>query len=61
MVEYGVAKRLCDWTKKEIKKHFEEVCEVVSEPRYVCRECARSASQPQYLCEPKKMEPPKKE
>lgn len=61
VVECGMAKTLCDWTRKDIKKHFEEMCEIVSEPRYVCRECARCARLPQFLCEPKKVVPPEKE
>jgi hypothetical protein len=50
-----MAKTLCDWTKKEIKKHFEEVCEIVADPRYVCRKCGRCAHFPRFLCEPKKV------
>jgi hypothetical protein len=50
-----MAKTLCDWTKKDIKKHFDEVCQIVSNPRFVCRECARCAHSPQFLCEPKKV------
>ena len=56
-----MAKTLCDWTRKDIKKPFDALCEIVSEPRYVCRECARCARLPQFLCEPKKVVPPEKE
>jgi hypothetical protein len=56
-----MAKTLCDWTKKEIKKHFEEVCEIVVDPRYVCRKCGRCAHFPRFLCEPKKVATREKE
>ena len=60
-VGWVVAKTLCDWTKKEIKKHFEEVCEIVVDPRYVCRKCGRCAHFPRFLCEPKKVATREKE
>ena len=60
-VGWGVGKTLCDWTKKEIKKHFEEVCEIVADPRYVCRKCGRCAHFPRFLCEPKKVATREKE
>jgi hypothetical protein len=52
-----MAKTLCDWTKKDIKKHFDELSVIVTAPRYLCRKCARCAHFPRYLCEPKKVDP----
>lgn len=50
-----MAKTLCDWKKKDIEKHFDELCEILSQPRYVCRKCARCAHSSRYLCKPRKM------
>lgn len=50
-----MAKTLCDWTTKDIKKHFDELCEIVAKPRYTCRKCARCAECSRFLCEPKKI------
>jgi len=50
-----VAKTLCDWKKKDVEKHFEELCAMVADPRYVCRKCARCAHFPRFLCKPKKV------
>lgn len=58
MYARAVAKTLCDWTKKDIRKHFDVLAEVLAQPRYVCRKCARCAHFPRYLCKPKKLKAP---
>ncbi|HEY5791902.1 MAG TPA: hypothetical protein VIS74_01300 [Chthoniobacterales bacterium] len=47
-----MSKTLCDWSKSDIEKHFDKLCELVQEPRFVCRKCARSARSSKSLCKP---------
>jgi hypothetical protein len=56
-----MAKTLCDWTSKDIKKHFEELSLLVAKPHFVCRKCARCAESSKLLCEPKKRHLSKKD
>jgi hypothetical protein len=48
-----MGKSLCDWSKKDIEKHFEELCRVTADPRFTCRKCARSAHEARHLCKPR--------
>jgi len=48
-------KSLCDWHKTEIEKHFSELVEIISQPRYLCKKCARAAKKKQFLCKPEKL------
>jgi len=48
-----MGKTLCDWSKKDIEKHFEELCRLTADPRFVCRKCARSARDADQLCKPR--------
>lgn len=43
---------LCKWDKDEIKNSLKELKKIVREPRFVCRKCARAASEEGYLCKP---------
>lgn len=51
-------KTLCDWSEKDISKKFDDLSELVSNARYVCRHCARAANKKAALCEPKKLAAP---
>lgn len=46
-------KKLCDFKPKEIEKKFDEFCELVARPKYVCTHCGRAASSEKRLCDPK--------
>lgn len=46
-------KQLCDWSKKDLRERFEELRELVVEPRYACTKCGRAACEKQWLCKPK--------
>jgi len=48
-----MAKTLCDWSKKDIEKHWEALCKLVENPKFICRKCARSASIAKVLCKPR--------
>lgn len=48
-------KTLCDWSEKDIAKKLDELNAIVSDPRYVCRRCARAAGRKAALCKPKKL------
>lgn len=47
-----MAKNLCKWGKKAIKKKFDEYTEIVRDPRFVCMKCGRVASKKKWLCKP---------
>ena len=46
-------KTLCDWSRKDISKKSAKLATIVSDPKYVCKKCARAAIEEKYLCEPK--------
>ena len=48
-----MSKTLCDWSKSDIDKHFDKLSELVREPRFACRKCARSAHDSKSLCKPR--------
>jgi tRNA C32,U32 (ribose-2'-O)-methylase TrmJ len=47
-----MARTLCEWKKSEIVDDIEELAEIVRDPRFVCRKCARSAHKDKHLCKP---------
>ncbi len=54
-----MAKTLCDWSKRELEKHPDKLWELVRDPRYYCRKCARSANTAKVLCKPRPLPVPK--
>lgn len=48
-------KTLCEWDKKEIEKKSVELIKVISNAKYFCKKCARSANDKDVLCKPKKI------
>lgn len=50
-----MAKSLCDWTKKDIEHHADELERLLREPRFYCRKCARCACVSKVLCKPQRM------
>ena len=51
------SKPLCKWDKDDIKDNFKELKKIVSEPRYLCRKCARVAKKEEWLCKPEELNP----
>ncbi len=49
-----MGKTLCEWSKKDIEKHFAELCDLTADPRFICRKCARSAHEARHLCKPRR-------
>lgn len=45
-----MAKSLCKWKKKDIEKNLSELTHIVNKPRFVCKDCARSAHDKGHLC-----------
>ncbi len=43
-------KPLCKWGKKKIQAHFDEVAEIISNPKFICKKCGRIAGNKKYLC-----------
>jgi hypothetical protein len=50
-----MGKTLCDWSKKDLEKHADELAKIVRDPRFYCRKCARSAHSSKVLCKPRKL------
>jgi len=47
-----MAKSLCKYRRVEIADQFAMISKLISEPKYICSSCARSASDKAYLCKP---------
>jgi hypothetical protein len=45
-------KKLCKWKKKRIQKRRHELLEMLAEPTWMCRKCARAADTAERLCKP---------
>uniref|UniRef100_Q3ASP4 Uncharacterized protein n=1 Tax=Chlorobium chlorochromatii (strain CaD3) TaxID=340177 RepID=Q3ASP4_CHLCH len=52
MKKSAIKKALCKLDKETIEKQMEALMELVAEPRYICRKCARVASTKRHLCKP---------
>ena len=50
-----MVKTLCKWKKKEIEKGLHELAHIVDKPRFICKDCARSAHNKAFLCKPTKL------
>lgn len=50
-----MAKTLCDWSKKDLEKKAGKLLELVRDPNYYCRRCARVANTSKVLCKPRKL------
>jgi hypothetical protein len=53
-----IRKSLCSLEKDDIKDNIEDVVAIVSNAKFICRKCARSARDPKHLCKPVTMEVP---
>lgn len=53
-------KVLCAWQQKEIEANFDELAKIVEKSKFVCKKCARTACDKQYLCKPAKIVTKKK-
>jgi hypothetical protein len=49
-------KELCKWDKDEIKDKLKDLKKIVSEPRFICRKCARAARKEEHLCKPEPLD-----
>ena len=43
-------KTLCDLKRDDLEKDFSKIVNIVSQPRFICKKCARVANEKQYLC-----------
>jgi hypothetical protein len=51
-----VAKKLCDWSSKRIKKKEEEFKKLVRNPGFFCRSCGRASAEKKALCKPEALD-----
>ncbi|MGF1872710.1 hypothetical protein [Photobacterium indicum] len=47
-----MTKTLCKFRRIEIADKFSTITSIISQPKYVCSSCARSANDKAYLCKP---------
>lgn len=52
-----MAKRFCKLNRRDITEHLGEIHSLVTEPKFVCRSCARSSSDQANLCKPTAIPP----
>ncbi len=45
-----MAKTLCDWSKKDLERHADQLYELTHQPTHFCRKCARVANCKRVLC-----------
>ena len=43
-------KKICDWTKDDIKENKTLLFSLVKIPNHYCKKCARTATTAEYLC-----------
>jgi len=48
-------KELCEWSKAQLRDHFELLEKIVANPKYVCTQCGRAANAKKWLCKAKKL------
>lgn len=51
-----IRKTLCCLGRDEIEDHIDDLIEIVSKAKYICRKCARVSSKKKHLCKPMKLE-----
>jgi hypothetical protein len=47
-----IKKTLCCLDRDEIKDNIDELSELCSSPKYICRKCARVSGKEKHLCKP---------
>ena len=52
-----MAKRFCKLNRRDITEHLGEIHSLVTEPKFVCRSCARSSADKDNLCKPAAIPP----
>ncbi|WP_394249532.1 hypothetical protein [Vibrio profundi] len=52
-----MAKRFCKLNRRDITEHLGEIHSLVTQPKFVCRSCARSSSDKDNLCKPAAIPP----
>lgn len=51
----SMSKTLCEWKRKEIEDKLIKLTDIVSPSHFICKKCARSASDKKYLCKGTKL------
>jgi hypothetical protein len=49
-------KTMCKYKKEKIEENLETLKQIVKNPKYICRKCARVAKEEKYLCKPLTLE-----
>jgi len=50
------AKTLCKYKKEKIEENLETLKQIVGNPKFICRKCARAAKDEKHLCKPVTLE-----
>ena len=54
-------RELCEWSKAQLRDHFELLEEIVSRPKFACPKCGRVANAKKWLCKARKLSAPRPE
>ena len=49
------SKELCEWSRDQLRDHFDQLQKIVASPKYACTKCGRAASAKKWLCKPKRL------
>jgi hypothetical protein len=52
-----MSQTLCEWKKWEIEERLDDLAEIIRDPRFICRKCARAAHRDKHLCKPRPLPP----
>ncbi|MGD8989995.1 MAG: hypothetical protein PVI00_00945 [Desulfobacterales bacterium] len=47
-----MAKKMCDWKKKDVSKNFGKFADIVRNPKFVCKKCGWVSTKKSYLHKP---------
>ncbi|NTW89098.1 MAG: hypothetical protein HGB26_08320 [Desulfobulbaceae bacterium] len=47
-----IKKTLCKLDKHDMEERMGDIVSLVSDPKFICRKCARVATNKKYLCKP---------
>ena len=50
------SKEICEWSEKDLRKHYLKLRDIVTNPQYVCMKCGRAANRKKWLCQVKKLD-----
>ncbi len=53
-------KKMCGIKKEDIEDNIQEICALITKPKYICAKCARVSNEKSLLCKAVKIKSQKK-